>query len=284
MIEVRKILNAVRKDVAAKEQRNVIDVENIGRDAGKTIQKPMVSLREDSLFSRLGVKILDKLTNNVCYPIITSQCTKKLGETENPQDIVDSLSFTFDSIDLIPQRYFSYLEYDRQIVLSNDADVVGSMVDEMERSIIEAVETDILNKVYPSAPDVSSVNTISNYEDLVNLELKASNNKISNAVYLVSPLAAQKLKSMTNNVFPIWQGDRLITGKPIIETPLLTDERVILGDFSRMVLGIWDRLSNYTFNPVTKAPDGIVSIIINSYWDGGIIDPSAFIFGNMASN
>lgn len=54
MIEVRKIFNAVRKDVAAKEQRNVIDVENIGRDASKTVQKPMVSLREDSLFSRLG--------------------------------------------------------------------------------------------------------------------------------------------------------------------------------------------------------------------------------------
>lgn len=283
MIEVRKILNGCRKQLAEIENRSVIDVETIGINGAKMVEKPMVALHDDSLFSKLGVKVLPKLVYNTSYPLIIPQNTVKIGELEepNPSDF-DTHAYT--SITLTPNRFFSYVEYSKQILLSNDENIMGVVIEDMERSIIEAVEADILDRVFPSAPDVSSINAISDYEDLVNVELKASQNKISNAVYLVSPLAAQKLKVMTNGVFPIWQGDRLMTGKQIIETPLLTDERVILGDFSRMVLAIWDKQSDYTIDPVTKAPDGIVSIIINSYWDGGIIDPNAFIFGNMASN
>lgn len=277
-MKITKILNECRQQLAKLENRSVIDVASIGRDASKTIEKPMVALKPENLFNRLGVKVLDKLTNNVGYPLINSQSTMLLEETENPQSFIDSLSF--DSITLKPKRYFSYVEYDRQIILSNDADVVGSMVEDLENSIVEKVEETAFNELFNGDTAIS----IEDYSDIVALELAAAQAKINNPVYIVSPIAASKLKTMTNNVFPIWVGDKLITGKTIIETPLLSDERIILGDFSRMVVGIWDKMSDYTFNPISKAKDGIVQIIINSYWDAGSIDPNAFVFGSTASN
>lgn len=277
-MKITKILNECRQQLAKLENRSVIDVASIGRDASKTIEKPMVALKPENLFNRLGVKVLDKLTNNVGYPLINSQSTMLLEETENPQSFIDSLSF--DSITLKPKRYFSYVEYDRQIILSNDADVVGSMVEDLENSIVEKVEETAFNELFNGDTAIS----IEDYSDIVALELAAAQAKINNPVYIVSPIAASKLKTMTNNVFPIWVGDKLITGKTIIETPLLSDENIILGDFSRMVVGIWDKMSDYTFNPISKAKDGIVQIIINSYWDAGIIDPNAFVFGSTASN
>lgn len=277
-MKVLDILNECRQQLAQKEQRAIIDVASIGRDASKTVQKPMVALKPENLFTRLGVKVLDKLTNNVGYPLINSQSTMELQETEDPQSFIDTLSF--DSITLKPRRYFSYVEYDKLIFLSNEADVVGAMVEDLENSIIEKVEENAFNELFNS----ESAITISDYSDIVDLELAAAQAKVNNPVYIVSPIAASKLKTMTNNVFPIWVGDKLITGKTIIETPLLSDEKIILGDFSRMVVGIWDKLSDYTFNPVTKAKDGIVAIIINSYWDAGSIDPNAFVFASTASN
>ena len=277
-MKVLDILNECRQQLAQKEQRAIIDVASIGRDASKTVQKPMVALKPENLFTRLGVKVLDKLTNNVGYPLINSQSTMELQETEDPQSFIDTLSF--DSITLKPRRYFSYVEYDKLIFLSNEADVVGAMVEDLENSIIEKVEENAFNELFNSESSIS----ISDYSDIVDLELAAAQAKVNNPVYIVSPIAASKLKTMTNNVFPIWVGDKLITGKTIIETPLLSDEKIILGDFSRMVVGIWDKLSSYTFNPVTKAKDGIVEIIINSYWDAGSIDPNAFVFASTASN
>lgn len=277
-MKVLDILNECRQQLAQKEQRAIIDVASIGRDASKTVQKPMVALKPENLFTRLGVKVLDKLTNNVGYPLINSQSTMELQETEDPQSFIDTLSF--DSITLKPRRYFSYVEYDKLIFLSNEADVVGAMVEDLENSIIEKVEENAFNELFNS----ESAITISDYSDIVDLELASAQAKVNNPVYIVSPIAASKLKTMTNNVFPIWVGDKLITGKTIIETPLLSDEKIILGDFSRMVVGIWDKLSSYTFNPVTKAKDGIVEIIINSYWDAGSIDPNAFVFASTASN
>lgn len=277
-MKITKILNECRQQLAKLENRAVLDVETIGVSASKIIEKPMVAMKPENLFNRLGVKVLDKLTNNVGYPLINSQSTMILEETENPQSFIDSLSF--DSITLKPKRYFSYVEYDRQIILSNDADVVGSLVEDLENSIVEKVEETAFNELFNGETAIS----IEDYSDIVALELAAAQAKINNPVYIVSPIAASKLKTMTNNVFPIWVGDKLITGKTIIETPLLSDERIILGDFSRMVVGIWDKMSDYTFNPISKAKDGIVQIIINSYWDAGSIDPNAFVFGSTASN
>ena len=83
---------------------------------------------------------------------------------------------------------------------------------------------------------------------------------------------------MLNSVFPVWLGDKLITGKTVVESPLLNGESIILGDWSRLVVAIWDRLSDYTLDDFTGAKDGIAKIIINSYWNGGLADPDAFVF------
>ena len=271
-MNVQEILQEIRTNIAKTEKRSVIDVARIGVDSSKMVAKPMVALHPESLFAKLGVKVMDNLTENLVYPLISSQTTAQLDETEDPQSFVDQISFS--SLLLRPKRYFSYVEYSKQILMSNNADLVAALLEDMERAIIETVEGDVFNGIY----DSESASSISDYADLVALELAASQKKISNPVYVVSPLAAQKLKSMLNSVFPVWLGDRLITGKMVVESPLLNGESIILGDWSRLVVGIWDRQSDYTLDDFTGAKDGIAKIIINSYWNGGLADPDAFVF------
>lgn len=268
----QEILQEIRKNIARREKRSVIDVERIGVDASRMVEQPMVALHPETLFAKLGVKVMDKLTENLIYPLISSQTTAQLDETENPQEFIDQISFS--SLLLTPKRFFSYVEYSKKILMSNNAELVSSLLKDMELAIIETVEGDVFNGIY----DSESASSISDYADIVALELAASQKKISNPVYVVSPLAAQKLKSMLNSVFPVWLGDRLITGKMVVESPLLTDEKIILGDWSRLVVGIWDKQSDYTLDDFTGAKDGIAKIIINSYWNGGLVDPDAFVF------
>ena len=191
-MNVQEILQEIRTNIAKTEKRSVIDVNRIGVDSSKMVVKPMVALHPESLFAKLGVKVMNDLTENLIYPLISSQTTAQIDETEDPQSFVDQISFS--SLLLRPKRYFSYVEYSKQILMSNNAELVAALLEDMERAIIETVEGDVFNGIY----DSESASSISDYSDLVALELAASMKKIPNPVYVVSPLAAQKLETKIN--------------------------------------------------------------------------------------
>ena len=70
----------------------------------------------------------------------------------------------------------------------------------------------------------------------------------------------------------------MINGYRMIETPSLSGEKIIFGDFSKLVIGQFGQ-TDFTIDSTTQAHNGIVRLIINTYWDWGVLDEDGLIFG-----
>ncbi len=74
----------------------------------------------------------------------------------------------------------------------------------------------------------------------------------------------------------------MINGYKVVETPSLDGEKVIFGDFSKLLLGQFGGY-DVTCDNVTMQHVATIKLIINSWWDWGKIDPNAFAFATTAT-
>lgn len=236
-------------------------------NVGTQVAQPLGQQRAANLIEELGVKYLDGLSANFVYPIMDGNTSYWVDETEQ----VTESNTSFNAISLQPKRLSTYVEYSRDIILNPSTNVAEAIQNDVINSIYEKVQDTLLNDVYDSANTTS----ISAYSDVVDFEYAAKN--INNPIYVVSPLAAKKLKTMKNGDTPIFQNG-MIDGISVYITPSLSGERIILGDFSRLLLAQWGSL-DVTIDDVTKAKNGIIRLIVNSYWNYGKIDDNAFVYG-----
>lgn len=249
----------------------MLDVAN---DAAKwKTYGPQHQQRSWQLIDELGVKFLTDLRHNVKYPSIDNQNSvwRVDGQTVEPTTTLNDLALT-------PRELLSIVDYSNEVVLSTDAGIDKEIESDLIESIFEKVQDTMFNDIY----DAESATTLSDFDDIVAFELAASNKKISNGVYLVSPTAASKLKKMKNGQMPVMING-MINGFRVIETPSLSGEKVIFGDFTKLLLGQFGLGLDVTVDNVTKQSEGIIRLIINSYWDWGKLDANAFVYATTAT-
>ena len=242
---------------------------NVGTQAAR----PAGQQRAANLIDELGVKYIGGLSSNFTYPRIDNNTSEWVNENEQGT----LTGATFEGLSLTPRRLLSYVEYSNEVVLNPNTDVAGAIEEDLVNSIWETVQTTMFNDIYTDATPT----TLANYNDIVAFELAASQKKINGGVYVVSPIAASKLKKMMNGNTPVMVNGYM-NGFRVIETPSLSGEKIIFADFTKLLLGQWGAL-DITVDNVTKSPQGIVKLIINSYWDWGLIDPNGFAFATTAS-
>ncbi|MBR5639734.1 MAG: phage major capsid protein [Muribaculaceae bacterium] len=242
-------------------------------NVGTQVARPAGQQRAANLIDELGVKYIGGLSSNFSYPRIDNNTSEWVNENEQGT----LTGATFEGLSLTPRRLLSYVEYSNEVVLNPNTDVAGAIEEDMINSIWEKVQTTMFNDIYTDATPT----TLANYNDIVAFELAASQKKINGGVYVVSPTAASKLKKMMNGSTPVMVNGYM-NGYRVIETPSLDGESIIFADWSKLLLGQWGAL-DITVDNVTKSPQGIVKLIINSYWDWGLIDPNGFAFATTAS-
>ena len=240
-------------------------------NAPTKVMQPMAQQRAKNLIEELGIKYLTELSANFSYPILDGTQSKWVEEME---EITESET-SFKGLNLTPKRLGTYVEYSRDLVLNPSTNVAESIQEDLINSIYEKVQNTMFNDIYNSF-EPSQINT---YSDIIDFEFKASQNKISNGVYIVSPNAAKALKLMKNGDTPIYTNG-MINGNRVIETPSLEGNAVIFGDFTKMLLAQWGSI-DITYDDVTKASKGIIRLIANSYWNWGAIDSNAFVVAEM---
>lgn len=269
MEEVKKAFNQ------EMENRAVLTVNASTYDQTKTVADPELELRVDNLVEKLGILYINGLTSNLVYPIAKGQTCQWIAETA--QGNLNGLEF--DSVTLTPHRLFSYCEYDRDVILQTNANVEAQIAVDLLNAMWEAVQTKAFGDMYPSGEGAADlITSIADYDDIVALELAAAQAKIKNGIYLVSPTAASKLKSMLNSVYPVMV-DGKINGHPVVETACLDDEKIIFGDFSKLLIGQFSQ-TDLTVDKTTQAYLGIIRLILNTYWDAQIINSDAFLFAS----
>ena len=241
--------------------------------AGTAVNRPEGQQRAANLIEQLGVKYIEGLTANFSYPRFDGNTSEWVGETESG----NVSNTTVEGIKLTPRRLLSYVEYSNEVVLNPNTDVAGAIEEDLINSIWEKVQETMFNDIYTA----QGATTIANYNNIVAFELAASQKKINNGVYLVSPIAASKLKKMMNGNTPV-MNNGMINGYKVVETPSLDGEKVIFGDFSKLLLGQFGGY-DVTCDNVTMQHVATIKLIINSWWDWGKIDPNAFAFATTAT-
>lgn len=229
---------------------------------------PLVQNRPKNLIEELGVNYLKECSAFFTYPIISGNTSQWVQEGEQ----ADFSNVVFESVKLEPKRLLSYVEYSRDVTLNPDTQIAQAIESDLINSIYEKVQETMLNDTYDTAHTMS----ISGYDDIVNFEYSATTKSINNGVYVVSPLAAKKLKLMKNGDTPIYQNGT-INGTKVYETASLSDERVIYGDYSKLLLAQWGVI-DVTVDDKTAIHKGIIKLTINSYWNWAVTDKNAFLF------
>lgn len=236
------------------------------------VARPLEQQRASNLIEELGIKYLDNLSANFSYPLLNGTTSQWCEENEQ----VTESETEFESLRLSPKRLCTYIEYSKDVILNSNTEVANAIETDLIENIFEQVQIAMFNDLY----NLSSAQTITSYNDLVALEYQASEQKISNRVYLMSPTAAAQIKLMSNGDTPIYQNG-MINGNRAIETPLLDGNKIIYGDYTKLLLAQWGAGIDVTIDPVTKAKDGIIRLTSNTYWNWGKIDENAFVYATV---
>ena len=219
------------------------------------------------LLEELGVKVITDAQANVKYPLIDGNNSQWVEEGESIE-----CTTQFLGLNLRPRRMVSLVGYSSELILLGDSDLEEEIESDLIESVFERVQDTIFNDIF----DVENATTLTSFDDVVNFELSAGNKKIHNGVYLVSPTAAANLKKMMHGNFPVMLNN-MINGYRVIETPSLEGDKIIFGDFSKLLLVQFGKGLDITLNEITKAPN--IELTINSDWAWGMTDENAFIFG-----
>ena len=237
-------------------------------NVGTQVARPQTQQRAHNLIEELGIHYLTGLSANFTYPRIDGTTSEWVSETEAGS----VTNTTFEGVTLTPRRLLSYVEYSNETVINPYTDIAGAIEEDLINSIWEKVQGTMFNDIF----DGENAASLEDFDDVVAFELSASQQKISNGIYLVSPTAASKLKKMMHGNTPVMVNG-MINGYRVIETPSLDGEKVIFGDWSKLLLGQFAGL-DITVDNITAMHQGIVKLIVNSWWSWGMKDPNAFVF------
>jgi hypothetical protein len=227
-----------------------------------------------NLIEQLGIKYLTDLQANLTYPILNNTSTWADEVTNN----YDGNSYTLSGLTLSPKRLVSCALYSKNVLLNSGYELEKEIENDIINDIYETVQETMFNDLY-DANSGDSI-SISGNTDIIDMELSGATNKINNPIYLVSPTAASYLKSMKDGDTLIDQNG-MIYGHQVIETPLLNGNKVIYGNFNKLLLGQWGTF-DVTVDDVTRAKDGLIRLIINSYFNYGLLDSNSFLYATIS--
>ena len=273
VIEIFHRANIVPVGQVQVEGRSIIKASD--RGVGKDVYRPLTEQRPLNLVQLLGIKYIDGLSANFQYPLIDGNNGAWVGECEAPENL-DNV--TFSSVTLSPRRLLHYVELGKEVILNPYTDLQSAVEQDIIESVWAKVQGTLFKELWDSNNESESgtVYNLEDFEDIIAFELAGKD--INFPVYLVSPAAAAKLKGMNSTVFPVMY-NRQINGFPVIETPYLDGEKIIFGDFSRLLLGQFGGF-DITVDNVTKANVGVIRLICNTYWDWGMLDKNSFLFAS----
>lgn len=116
------------------------------------------------------------------------------------------------------------------------------------------------------------------FGDIVDIEEELDSANVSNnRSYILSPKAKAILRTTSKDAgsgrFIMEQGE--IEGIATEVTSNVVAKGVVLGDWKEYVIAQWGGIE-LTVDPYTKATEGCVRLVVNSYWDGAARREEAF--------
>ena len=256
----------------------------------------------------LGVQQLNGLVGNLDMPTASTQPAAGWN-TEN--GTATEKSPAFSKITFSPKRLAAFIQVSNQLMLqsSNSIDqyvrnfLITAMAQEMEKAAIKGggtneptgiIANSSVNVAYAGGAANNSVNAngaAAVWADVVNLMKAVENANGEGVAYLTNPLVKAALQttprqsSGVEGNFIMPSGANELNGYAAAFTTNVPSNlskgsasdlsAMIFGDFSKMALASWGGME-LTVDPYSGATAGLTNIVLNSYLDCNLLQPTAF--------
>jgi HK97 family phage major capsid protein len=284
-----------------------------GSEGGVNVQTSVGSII-DVLLPRtvlrgLGVQQLSGLVGNLDMP--TASTVPSAGwNTENGSATEKSPAFS--KITFSPKRLAAYIQVSNQLMLqsSNSIDayvrnwLLNAMAQSLETAAIKGggsneptgiIANSNVNVTYAGGASSNSTNAngiAPVWADVVNLMKAVENANGEGVAYLTNPKVKAALQTIPRQASGvegnfIWaSGGAELNGYNVATSTLVpsnlskgtssTLSAMIFGDFSKLALASWGGGMELVVDPFSGATAGLTNVILNSYMDVNLLQPTAF--------
>lgn len=251
------------------------------------IQDP---LKNKNILSDLGVNVLTGLVNDLQIPYGSAITSNWVGETStaSPADA----TFTYKVMK--PKRLATVVKVSMQQLRQDSVGVeaflrkqiVDSIQDKLEATVFSSdAATDLRPGGILATGNSTAGSEASTFKGItMNEALIEANNYNGALKYAVTPKAKAALRALSyggKSTAMVWQGNE-IDGVPAITSNHVGNAgQYIVGDWSTVYVGQWGPVL-LQVDDVTMADDGIVRLIINSFWDVCYTRPQALVTASVS--
>ena len=241
----------------------------------------------------LGATMLTGLTGNLDLPR-NDGAPSAAWEGEN--DANAETNATFDKISLTPNRLGAFIDVSKQLLLQSTISIDAFIQRELETAIAKAVDIAAINGSGSGNQPTGILNTsgigdvaggtngaVPTFDNLVDLESEVAidNADMGALAYLTTPGIRGALKKAKidagSGVFVWGQNDGGLNGyNAVVSTQVpstLTKgsssgvcHAVIFGNWNELIIAQWGGY-DLVIDPYTKAANGLVVMVANSWWD-----------------
>ena len=283
---------------------NSVTMPTQPQDGSAVVEKnlrPVIDLlRPKSVLRELGAQFLTGLTGVIGVPTMASGAVStwkpEVGE-------LDKSNQTFSDAEMKPKRLGTYAIRSKQFLIQTAPSIEAMLRQDLENSIIEALEIAAINGLGTANQPLGILNTVGigsvssgangwaiTRTTLIALAaaVEAANVRLTNPGFLINvPTKAKLMDTRTDagsGLFLLDSNDTLM-GYKYATTQTVPSNLVkgtgtalsaaIFGNWSDLLVGQWGGL-DLTVDPYTLATNGQIRIIIQSFFDVLVQRPKAF--------
>lgn len=251
--------------------------ENVATDKLNILEP----LRANMVLAKAGATYMTGLVGDVSIPVYSGSNVGWKGEVVT----ADKGEGSFSEVLLQPKRLTAFVDVSKQFLIqdSNDAeemlkrDIINAIGEKLEQTILGAEAGDatkpegVFNGVIADTAAVK-------FGDIVDLEAELEEANVNDYVYIVSPSAKAVLRktSKDSGSGQFVMADGEIEGRNVYVSSAVAKKGVVVGDFKDYVVAQWGGL-DLTVDQYTKAADGMIRLVINTYFDAKPRRSEAFV-------
>lgn len=266
------------------ETRSTITVATEGEDVVATdLYDILEPLRAKNVLAQAGAKFLTGLVGDVQVPVMAGGNVTWEGETAEASDA----GISYSSVKLSPKRLTAFVDVSKKFLIQTSDSAEALIRQDLINAINSKLESTLLGSASGNTTQPAGIfygrdlNKISGFTDVCELESNIEDaNVIGECQYIMSNKAKAKFRAMpkSSKSTELVMQNGNIDGTPVLNTSNVGGQNVVYGDWSNFAIGQFGGI-DITVDPFTKAKDGQVRLVVNAYFDGKALRPSAFAVG-----
>ena len=256
------VLRGIAATVAEHGQENVPEEK-------KALE---LQVRNKVVASAMGADWLGGLVGDVSIPKYSGSSVKWAGETAT----AEAGDGTFSEVVLKPHRLTATVDISKQFLLQDSGDAEALLISDLAAAVAEKLDQTIFGS---GAGDANTPAGIFNgvvaegalstadYDSVLALEEAVELKNGSNFIFVMNPKVKYTLKGkqMASGLQMVYSGGEVDGYKSISSNSVVANGIVCLNP-KMLVIGQWGGV-DILIDPYTKAADGMVRLIVNSYFD-----------------